>query len=172
MSVATALLTLAWIAIVLLSFAFAGLLRELRELRHAVAELGPAPRPGVVGRRLPRLAAPADGPARPTVLLVVNHGCGACRTALAALKEHAERATDRRLAVLAYDDSPDWHVSDRIDVVVDADLYRDLELPWTPGLLTLDETGTVTGAAGVATAGDVHDRMAAPGPAPAHSAAR
>jgi hypothetical protein len=97
MSPATAALVLAWVCVVLLALATAGLLRRVEALERGGTPAGQAPPAGPrPGLQLPleRYLGPGLGGAREVLLLVVSPACSSCRTALAALAEAAPVRTD------------------------------------------------------------------------------
>ncbi len=154
MSPTTAALVLAWICVVVLALATAGLLRRVEALERQVAGAGV---PGGVGTgagggarpgmRLPlreHLGAAVSG-RREVLLLVVAPGCGSCRSALAALGAAAARTRHLDVVVAtAAADLGDLAPPAGAAVVTGAAALVDvLGVPATPYLVRLDAEGTV-----------------------------
>lgn len=168
MSPLAAAIALSWVAIIVLALGLAGMLAQVRDLQSALAELNPtAGRHDLIGRAaaLP----PGDGSER-ALLLVVNHVCSSCREVLEALAEQAPRLGAYRLLLLSYQDSPDWHRHPGIEVWIDPARYRELDLPWTPGLLTVED-GIVVAVRGVGSAAELRAIVAGLPDAPVGPAA-
>ena len=155
MTPTTAALVLAWICVVVLALATAGLLRRVEALERQVAGRGtggaPAgdggPRPGM---RLPlreHLGSAVSG-TRDVLLLVVAPGCGSCRSALAALGALASQTRDLDVVVATADaDLGDLAAPAGAAVVTGAaGLVDVLGVPATPYLVRLDAEGTIRAA--------------------------
>ncbi|MQA15822.1 MAG: hypothetical protein GEV09_17190 [Pseudonocardiaceae bacterium] len=140
MNVTTAALVLAWICLVLLVLAMAGLLRQIRELQADVAGLSPRGRRPVVGRQVSALA----GNTR-TVLLVLSPGCPFCQVAYRMIAEAAEAHPEIRFEALAFR-AAGWDTSPAVPLRVDEQLFADLDVPWAPALLAVDPSGIVVSA--------------------------
>lgn len=140
MSVLVAALVLAWICLILLVLAMAGMLRQIRELQADVAELTPRGRRPVVGRQLEALA--TDGG---TVLLVLTPGCGLCEVAYRMVAELAAAHRETHFEALSFRDV-DWSTDPPLPVQVDEALFAELDVPWAPALLVVDSSGTVVTA--------------------------
>lgn len=136
MSVLTAAVVLAWICLVVLTLAMAGMLRQLRELQAEVAQLGAPPWGGAAGRRVATLA--GEGP---LVLLVLDPGCGFCDEVHEPFTRLAGEHPGTRFEVLSPHDR--WAGRPGVRSRVDPDLITRLDLPWAPALLLADAAGTV-----------------------------
>jgi hypothetical protein len=136
MSVLTAAVVLAWGCLAVLTLAMAGMLRQLRELRVEMAQLG-APRPqAVTGRRVPELAG-----AGPLVLLVLDPGCSFCDVVHEPFTRLAREHPGTRFEVLSPRDR--WASASDVRSRVDQRLVTELDLPWAPALLYVGPDGTV-----------------------------
>lgn len=154
MSVLAAAVVLAWVCLVVLTLAMAGMLRQLRELQADVARLG-APQPrGAVGRTLPGLAG-----AGPLVLLVLDPGCGFCDQVRGPFVQLARAHPGTRFEVLAA--TAHWPSVAEVRSRVDAELVGELDLPWTPALLLGGPDGTVLAVRPVRSAEGLDDEVSA-----------
>jgi hypothetical protein len=157
-----AALILAWIAIVVLAFGFAALLQQVRSLQAAL-RLPPGARAGLP--QSARALEPAATDRR--YVLTVDPGCAVCSEVLPEFRELAARhAGVAEFAVLA--PSGDYPVSPGVQILVDADAYRDLAPSWSPGIVAIGPGGTVIE---VAPGGDLGPLQAALANATASSAA-
>jgi len=155
MSVTTAALVLAWMCLVLLAFALAGVLRQLREVQAELASMrSGGGRGGLVGRTVPALATGAVN-----ALLVVDPGCSRCGPIFEELISVAETAGAPPCSALSFRWAEHWPVSPAVPVRVDGELYADLDLPWSPALLVIAADGTVLRAAPLASAADLRDQI-------------
>ncbi len=142
MSVLAAAVTLAWGCLTVLTLAMAGMLRQVRELQTEVtqlrAEQGTRPWRATTSRRVPQLAGEAD-----LVLLVLDPGCGLCEAVHEPFTRLAAGHPGTRFEVL----SPRAHKhragAPSIPSRIDPDLVAELDLPWAPALLHVDDDGTV-----------------------------
>jgi hypothetical protein len=98
MTPSTAALVLAWVCVVLLALATAGLLRRVQALEQNAGPAGgaaapPGPRPGL---QVPieRHLGPGLGGDREVLLLVVSPTCASCAAALSALEAADPRRAD------------------------------------------------------------------------------
>lgn len=140
MSVLGAALVLAWVCLILLVLAMAGMLRQIRELQADVAQLTPRGRRPVVGRQLDALAGNTS-----TVLLVLSPGCGFCEVAQRMVAEVAAAHPATRFEALSFR-AADWTANPSLPVRVDERLFAELDVPWVPALLVADASGTVVSA--------------------------
>jgi hypothetical protein len=162
----TAALVLAWICVVVLALATAGLLRRVEALERQAATTGVAggvargaptgaggARPGMRLPLLEHLGAAVSG-TRDVLLLVVAPGCGSCRSALAALGAAAQQTHTLDVVVATADaDLGDLAAPAGAAVVTGAARLVDvLGVPATPYLVRLDADGTIR-AADLVTAG-------------------
>jgi hypothetical protein len=154
-SPATAALVLAWVCVVLLALATAGLLRRVEALERGAAPAAQAPRAGPrPGLQLPlaRHLGPGVGGDREVLLLVVSPACGSCQAALAALAQAAPVRADVVVATAEPTLGP-LDVPATFSALPDAAALVDvLGVPATPYLLRLAADGTIL-AADVVTAG-------------------
>lgn len=140
MSVTAAALVLTWLCLIMLAFAMAGLLRQVRNLQADLAELGAQGARPLRGRRVDELAG------APAAILVVDPGCRSCGPVLSAFAEIGATTPGRRFEVLCHRASTDWPDLPAVNVRVDERLYRQLDVPWAPALLATDADGVVTSA--------------------------
>jgi hypothetical protein len=135
-SVLTAAVVLAWSCLAVLTLAMAGMLRQLRELRAEVAQLGAPRQQAFAGRRIPELAG-----AGPLVLLVLDPGCSFCDTVHEPFARLAREHPSTRFEVLS--PGQRWAGAPGVRSRVDPKLVTELEVPWAPALLHVDRDGTV-----------------------------
>ncbi|MPZ66541.1 MAG: hypothetical protein GEU83_13865 [Pseudonocardiaceae bacterium] len=140
MSVLVAALVLAWVCLILLVLAMAGMLRQIRELQADVAQLTPRGRRPLVGRQLDALAGDTS-----TVLLVLSPGCGFCEVAHRMVAEFAAAHPQIRFEALSFR-AADWPADPSLPVRVDERLFAELDVPWVPALLVVDGSGTAASA--------------------------
>ena len=144
MSVLSATVALAWACLAVLTLAMAGMLRQLRELQIEVAALraeqGMQPWRAAMGRRMPELS----GVGR-AVLLVLDPGCGLCDAVHEPFSQLAGDYPGIRFEVLSprAPRTQPWTYAPGIRSRVDPRLVRELDLPWAPALLHVEEDGTV-----------------------------
>lgn len=145
MSVLAAMVALAWACLTVLTLAMAGMLRQVRELQTEIAQLraeqGTRPWRATNGRRVPELAGD-----RHLVLLVLDPGCGLCDAVRNPFTELAGQHPGIRFEVLsprAPRPQQRWADAPGIRFRVDPELVSELDLPWAPALLHVDEDGTV-----------------------------
>lgn len=140
MSFTAAALALSWIAIAVLAFGFAALLQRVRSLQAAI-RLPPGARAGLPdsARSLrPRTAARR-------YVFTAEPGCSVCADVLPEFRALAARhAGAAEFAILAA--HGDYPPSSGVDVLIDADAYRDLAPSWSPGIVVLTADGTVVEA--------------------------
>lgn len=136
MSVLTAAVVLAWSCLAVLTLAMAGMLRQLRELRAEVAQLGAPRQQAFAGRRIPELAG-----AGPLVLLVLDPGCSFCDTVHEPFARLAREHPSTRFEVLS--PGQRWAGAPGVRSRVDPKLVTELEVPWAPALLHVSSDGTV-----------------------------
>jgi hypothetical protein len=161
-SVLTAAVVLAWGCLTVLTLAMAGMLRQIRELQNEVtqlrAEQGMRPWLSTTGRRVPQLA--GEGP---LVLLVLDPGCGLCDAVQEPFTQLAGEHPGIRFEVL----SPRvpraqqrWTGTPGIRSRIDPELVAELELPWAPALLHVDQDGTVLTSQPVTSPERIGDQIA------------
>jgi hypothetical protein len=135
-SFTAAALVLAWIAIALLAFGFAALLQQIKSLQ-AQLRLPAAARGGGVLESA-RALAPISSDRR--YVLTVDPGCAFCEEVTPRFRELARSHTARaEFAILAAEGT--YEPSPSVEVVVDANAYRELAPSWSPGLLLVGPGG-------------------------------
>lgn len=158
MSVLAAVVTLAWGCLAVLTLAMAGMLRQLRELQTEVARLraeqGTQPWRGTPGRRVPELT--GDGH---LVLMVLDPGCGLCDAVHEPFTRLAAAHPGTRFEVLS--PRARWADAPGIRSRVDPELVTELDLPWAPALLHVDEDGTVLARQPIAASERIGEQVAA-----------
>jgi hypothetical protein len=155
MSPLTAALVLAWLCIVLLALATAGLLRRIDALerdRAGGAATPQAPAGPRAGLRLPTDRYLDVSGARDVLLLVVSPGCGSCQTALGDLVAARPEGLDVVVVTAEPSFEPLKVPPGFAAVPGAADLVDVLDVPATPYLVRLDADGTIR-RADVATSG-------------------
>ncbi|WP_117213696.1 hypothetical protein [Allorhizocola rhizosphaerae] len=130
-----ALIVLAWMVLLLLVFAYAALLRDVRELQAGV-RTGDLAASGKV--TAPALATSNE---EGTYALAVDPACASCRIAVGAFAQPAA-GPDRRI-VTAVDEVTDWPEAAAVGVVVDRALWDSLHIQTTPMLLRFDPAGVL-----------------------------
>jgi hypothetical protein len=157
-SALAATVALAWGCLTVLTLAMAGMLRQLRELQAEVAQLraeqGRQPWRAAIGRQVPGLAGVA-----PLVLLVLDPACSLCDAVHKPFTQLAREHPGIRFEVLAA--RARWADAPGIHSRVDPELLAELDLPWAPALLHVDEDGTVLSGQPVTAAGRIGEQVAA-----------
>ena len=137
MSFTTAALILAWLAIIVLAFGFAALLQQVRILQAAL-RLPAGARAGLPESA--RSLRPLTTSRR--YVFTAEPGCSICAEVLPEFRKLAVTyAGAAEFAVLAA--SGDYQRSDGVEVLVDAQAYRDLAPSWSPGIVVIAADGTV-----------------------------
>jgi hypothetical protein len=141
MSVVEAAVIAAWIVIVVMALALAGVVRQLRELHERLAVGSLAQH---AGRTVPEVLRPRP-PARASLVLSVEEGCQVCAEVAPAFAEAARRGDGAQVdfVVLSATASPRWPASERVRTVIDAGVRRAVGVPWTPALLTIGPDGGI-----------------------------
>ena len=149
MNPATAALVLAWVCVVLLALATAGLLRRVEALERSGAPGGQAPPAGPrPGLQLPlaRHLGPAVGGDREVLLLVVSPTCGSCQAALAALAAAAPARADVVVATAEPTLGPLDVPAQFTALPAAGSLIDVLGVPATPFLVRFAADGTILAA--------------------------
>jgi hypothetical protein len=161
-SVLSATVALAWACLAVLTLAMAGMLRQLRELQIEVAALraeqGMQPWRAAMGRRMPELS----GVGR-AVLLVLDPGCGLCDAAHEPFSQLTGDYPGIRFEVLssrAPRTQQHRAYAPGIRSRVDPRLVRELDLPWAPALLHVEEDGTVLAGQPVTSSERIREQVA------------
>lgn len=148
MEALTAAVVLAWLVLVVLAFAMAGLLRQLRDLQVALARSQQGgPTAGTPTREIPASVRPRAGAAY-AVVLVVDNECALCAEiapVFAGLA--AENPTGLDLLVLGRTSGEKFErLEGNARFVVDAAAWHRLDPGWRPALVAVDAEGTVVAA--------------------------
>lgn len=155
MTFTTAALIVAWLAILVLAFGFAGLMAQITELRRALGNTGPGGRGGHAHGGHSGAAGPAIGLALPAsgdlaalrpdgggLVVFVSPGCPSCGGVLADL---AAARPSGGLVVVSTGDCGD--VPEGLDATCHpraGHLLTAMRVPATPYLLAVDAAGTLT----------------------------
>jgi hypothetical protein len=157
MSPIAAALVLAWLAIVLMALAMAGMLRQIRDLQMALhLDRRAAPAPAA-----PAAIRPAAGEDYSIVLLAAQH-CGVCHTAVPAFAAAAATGpSDTGFVLLAADPDEAERIAGDIDrsrlrVVGDAVSYHRVDPGWLPALVLVDGAGQVIAAEPIGSVAALH----------------
>jgi hypothetical protein len=147
MTTTTAALVLAWIAIVLLTLATAGLLRRVEQLSSR-GTLQAEPDEPVRGLQLPvsKYLSDFEGGQTGILLLFVSPSCATCQTAIDAVAEAGP--TEYRIAVVTreIDVQPLSVRAGWVPLTSAAALFQILRVPATPYLVRLGPDGTIIDA--------------------------
>ncbi|MFN2494573.1 MAG: hypothetical protein ABR608_01495 [Pseudonocardiaceae bacterium] len=147
MSITAAALVLAWLCLILLAFALAGVLRQVRGVQAELASLGASsvrgPGRGVlVGRTVPALSTGTV-----SAVLVIDPGCSRCGPIFEEFGSVAALRGSLHCSALSFRRGEHWPSSAAVPLRIDGELYADLEVPWSPALLVIAPDGTVLRAA-------------------------
>lgn len=163
MSVLSAAVVLAWVCLVVLTLAMAGMLRQLRELQAEVAQLGAtqvgtsqvgtSQWRGGTGRQVAELAGEGT-----LMLLVLDPGCSFCDAVHAPFTRLAGEHPGTRFEVLSPRER--WAGPPEVRSRVDQRLVTELDLPWAPALLLADAGGTVLATRPVQSAERLNEQVA------------
>jgi hypothetical protein len=148
-------LILAWIAIILLAFACAGLLRQLRVLQstqsggYAPQSLGPTPgeaiTPAVAARNEWDLA---------NLLLFVRADCQPCSEVLQLMDQQLGEADETAGVALFASEVNGFHGQTIEAVAHRHEAFEELAIPVTPFLVVVDRSGKVVATAPVSPSDD------------------
>jgi hypothetical protein len=149
MTTTTAALVLAWIAIVLLALATAGLLRRVEQLSsRGAAAAEPVSEP-VVGLQLPMVQHLGEFAGGHTEVLIVfaSTSCASCQAAVDGIV--AAAPADLRIAVAVRESTlgPLEVPSEWVRRTSAQSLFQIMRIPATPYLVRLGPDGTIVGAA-------------------------
>lgn len=147
MSITAAALVLAWLCLILLAFALAGVLRQVRGVQAELASLGASslggPGRGVlVGRTVPALSTGTV-----SAVLVIDPGCSRCGPIFEEFGSVAATRGSLHCCALSFRRAEHWPGSDAVPLWIDGELYADLDVPWSPALLVIAPDGTILRAA-------------------------
>ncbi|MEU7894080.1 hypothetical protein AB0B45_14585 [Nonomuraea sp. NPDC049152] len=137
-NVVNSLAVLSFLGTVLLLFAFAALLRMVRDLQQAAAK-GPAPAGTTPATRsVPRFA---SGDERPTFVLVVTETCPMCRERASRLMEVSGAAAGHLVLLSAAERCAEWVEGEAVTAIVDATLLGTIAVGATPTLIKYSPSG-------------------------------
>lgn len=141
-------LILAWVAILVLSFGFAALMRQVALLSRLVpGATSGAPHSDLIGLPLPRLAGldalPAGGP---LLLIVVSRRCSTCTLILNHLRDQMRERDLPSVSLLAVDRVPEEAVAGRQAYIVPQSTIDGLQVRATPYALVVDARRVVRAA--------------------------
>ncbi len=141
MSPTAAFAVITWVALVILYFGLAAVLREVRQLRSELTTLKVgAPAITAVDVTWPALAA---DPGQTAVVLVGDSACPPCLEAAAELGRLAPRLPARP-KLLTYESPATWQsTADRLAIVQDRDAWANLAHLTPPLLLLVDAHGHI-----------------------------
>lgn len=153
MSITAAALVLAWLCLILLAFALAGVLQQLRGVQAELASLGGASALGasslggpgrdvLVGRTVPALSTGTV-----SAVLVIDPGCSRCGPIFEEFGSMAATRGSLHCSALSFRRAEHWPGSDAVPLWIDGELYADLDVPWSPALLVIAPDGTILRAA-------------------------
>ncbi|GAA2207168.1 hypothetical protein GCM10009850_026260 [Nonomuraea monospora] len=147
-AILSAALVLAWVAIALLAFGYAGLLGKVRELQE-----GRGPGTSQVN---PELA--ARGPGSRSLALALTSTCSTCEKVFAEWGALAARlnAAGDRTTVVSMDDSAKWQERGATDVVLASELSSPFLIAYQPALLVFDERGALLSAEPIGSVEGLH----------------
>lgn len=135
---------LAWLALALLAFAMAGLLRQLRDVQASLARPhsdGTIARPSL--QEIPASVRP-QGNASYAVVLLVDNDCPIC-TEIAPVFADLAAAGERGMDFIVLGRTPAgkfeqlWHCR----YLADSDAYHSLDPGWRPAIIAVDADGKV-----------------------------
>lgn len=146
METLTAAVVLAWIVLIVLAFAMAGLLRQLRDLQAALVRQHTSGAAGAAVRELPESVRPENGKTHSVVLLVDDHCpiCAEIAPVFAGLAEAGHVEVD--FVVLSYSTNEKWVALDNIRYLPDAEAYHFLDPGWQPAVVVVGPNGEVLAA--------------------------
>ncbi len=134
-TVANSLTIFSLLGVVLLMFVVAALLRDVRDLQRAMANVAPP--------RRRQISAFASHAARPqgTFVLVVSRHCPACQARAFALAQLAAGAAERVVLLSADSEVAAWVDGSAVEVIIDSVLLGELGVDVTPLVLRYDADG-------------------------------
>jgi hypothetical protein len=144
MDALVAAVVLAWLALIVLTFAMAGLLRQLRDIQAGIARpVAQAPGVAPVSREIPESLRPR-GTTTYSVVLLVDENCPLCAEVAPVFEQVAAAGSlDLTFVVLGRVRSESYEQDGRIEYVADAGAYHRLDPGWRPAVLAVDTQGRV-----------------------------
>ncbi len=144
MSFETAALVLAWLVIVVLAFAMAGMLAMIRRLEASQAQLSGSLANAVPGSARAQASARFTPLERPyAFVLTTSASCQACAELMPRFREFVRDHEDAGEFHVLSADSESGTGQPGLDVTVDAAAFAALSPGYTPGLVVIDRTGAV-----------------------------
>jgi hypothetical protein len=172
MEALVAAVVLAWLALIVLAFAMAGLLRQLRDVQAGIARpVGQVPGMAPVRRAVPESLRPR-GTTTYSVVLLVDEDCPICAEVAPTFAQiAAAESSALTFVVLGRVESKNYEQDKRISYVADAGGYHRLDPGWRPALIAIDRQGRIVVAepagseeAVRAVISTIHSRTAEAGP--------
>jgi hypothetical protein len=147
MDALVAAVVLAWLALIVLAFAMAGLLRQLRDIQAGIARpVTQAPGIAPVSREIPESLRPR-GTTTYSVVLLVDENCPLCAEVAPVFEQVAAAGSlVLTFVVLGRVRSESYEQDGRIEYVADAGAYHRLDPGWRPAVLAVDSQGRVVAA--------------------------
>ncbi|MDQ3886805.1 MAG: hypothetical protein M3308_07335 [Actinomycetota bacterium] len=142
MSITAAALVLAWLCLILLAFALAGVLQQVRGVQAELASLQAPGRGVLVGRRVPALSTGTV-----SMILMIDPGCSRCKPIFEEFSSVAAKQRSWHCCALSFRRVEHWPSSAAVPWRIDGELYADLDVPWSPALLVVDPDGKILRAA-------------------------
>jgi hypothetical protein len=157
MSFDTTALILTWVAITLLGFALAGIVRQVRMLAMALrspeAAIGPA-----IGYVAPEIGLNGDSSEpRPRLMLFVDEDCQSCLQLLPEFAEQAGRTEAELIAVFAGTANGLAAGSDVRVLEHQRSTFERYRIPVTPFGVVIDSAGLVGASAPIGSSQDLRD---------------
>lgn len=145
MTPTTALLILAWVAIVLLALALGGVVAQQRALQAAITRQPiPAGHTPVAGKLIDREGRTADPP---YTALFVTPDCSTCQTVIPAVIQAASDRADKTAPVYVVSDRPypsnGYASSNSVQWIADASAAQNFGIPAFPWLVSVASDGSV-----------------------------
>ncbi len=133
------LAVLAFLGVVVLLFANSALLRIVRELQAAMAQVNTSSR--VADETHRQVDAFARDDHRPVFAMVVDSSCPACHDRSIRYAKIADDPARHFVAVSADPSCAEWFAGTEIEAHIDADLLGHIGVSVTPTLIRYDHTG-------------------------------
>jgi hypothetical protein len=130
---------LAWLALIVLAFAMAGLLRQLRDVQAGLARpVAQVPGQPPVLREIPASVRPRGASAY-SVVLLVDENCPICAEVAPVFAQLAAAGSAAlTFVVLGRSRSERYERDERVEYVADAGGYHRLDPGWRPAIVVVD----------------------------------